>query len=758
MVLVIDTMAPKAHGHDNVAPFSAVPSRSTPFDAMLLTSVFRHLRPRSNGIRVRQSVARSIRRGDRARARGDWSRAASAYAGALEAAPWLAHIWVQLGHAHKESGDIEIALADYARAADLSPTDPDPRIHLGLCSKLLGRSADANRHYLAALERGPADLSTTIDALRTAPAKGPERDRVMARIAAILGEAWPADADERVPADPSGILCADITDLLAYFGRARLPTGIQRVQIEILMAIGSVDPDLVTICCYSAQREGWSAVNVERFMAIARLALASDDREDAAWRHEVAAMHLALARAPLLSFTAATVLLNLGTSWSERNYFLHVRMAREESGVAYVPIVYDCIPMFAPQWFPAALARDYRGWMDGLFDAADGAIAISQATRSDLLRIAPGAQGAAAADAIRVVPVDGDFRRAGAAQASVERLARWGLASETYVLMVSTIEPRKNHVGAFGAWLKLVARYGSAKIPTLVCVGGQGWLNDAVHMMIRRHRVLRKKVVLLSGIADADLDLLYRHAMFTLYPSLYEGWGLPVTESLCHGRVPAISSNSSLPEAGGSFAVYFDPTDPASIADAIAPLVLDTASRRPAEQRITRDFHPRSWREIALAMAAEAAALGERRPLATGSPQVDPEIFYMLGTDVPELPSVRSGERFRFGWNWAQPGTQGNPVGAAAAGLRMTVPAGDWVAHLRMSAEQEAVCHVATSLVETQHVVEPTRAVWIAVPLRPDANGVAEISLSASHPLLLAGFAMTGPNTSPPLISDSTQA
>jgi len=723
----------------------------------LIRRILRLLRPRSNGIAVRHGVARFIRLGDTARARGDWQQAANAYSSALARAPRLAHIWIQLGHAHKESGEIETALGDYARAADLSPSDPDPRIHLGLSAKLLGRLGEANEHYLAALERKPDDLPTTIDALRTAPPHGPERDRVMASITAILGVEWSAESDR----DEAGVslpLCTDITDLLAYFGRARLPTGIQRVQIEILTAIGAADPDLATICCYSAQRLGWSAVSVDRFLRLAQMALASDDRDDPAWRREVAAVHLELARSPVLRFTAGAVLLNLGTSWSERNYFLHVRATRGDSRLAYVPIVYDCIPMFAPQWFPTALVRDYRGWMDGLFDTADGVIAISQATRTDLVSLATGAGSRAASDAIRVVQMDGDFRRSGQAPVPVARLAHWGLVPEAYALMVSTIEPRKNHVGAFNAWLKLVARHGFGGVPKLVCVGGEGWLNDAVHALIRRHRTLRRKVILLSGIADADLDLLYRHSMFTLYPSLYEGWGLPVTESLCHGRVPAISNGSSLPEAGGPFAIYFDPNDPAAIADAITPL-LDPEIRRQAEAHIRKTFRPRSWREIGRALAAEAMDLAAHRPIATGVPRAEPDIFYALGTDIVEQDDCRAGERFRCGWNWPQPSAGGNPIEDAPSILRMLIPAGDWIAQLRISADHAAVLNIETTDGELRHRIEPPSAEsWVEVPLASGADGIAEIHLRADGAILLSGFIMTRPSTSPPSISGSTQA
>lgn len=722
-----------------------------------MRAMFRSLLPRSNGMRVPREVARHIRRGNDARDHGNWQDAITAYADALSKAPHLAHIWVQLGHARKESGAIEAARADYARAASLAPGDPDPRIHLGLSSKLLGQLDIAHEHYLAALERRPDDLSITIDALRTAPSEGAERDRSLSRIAAVLGIERSAATNARTTAEHHG-LCMDITDLLAYFGRARLPTGIQRVQIEIIMAIGSSAPDLASICCYSSQRRGWSAVEAERFLALAGKALASDDRADPEWRGEVAALHVALARAPLLRFETGDILLNLGTSWSERNYLLHVRSTREESGLAYVPLIYDCIPMFAPRWFPTALVRDYRAWMTSLLDTADGVIAISQATRSDLLRIAPKASAGIAPDAVRVVPMDGDFRREGQTPSKVGRLAYWGLKPRSYVLMVSTLEPRKNHVGAFEAWLDLIGRHGARRVPTLVCVGGQGWLNEPVHSMLRRHPELRNMVMVLSGIADADLDLLYRCALFTLYPSFYEGWGLPVTESLCHSRVPAISNSSSLPEAGGSFAIYFDPHDPSAIAEAITPLILNDEFRHGCEQRISADFRPRPWQEIAIAMMREASELASRRSRSNLARLAELDIFYTLGSDTPEREHSQPGECFRAGWNWAEPNVEGNPIGPSPSTLRMRLPTGPWTAHLRLSGESGIAYRVTSSAIGNHRIDRAHNTFWLAVPIAVDVAGLAEISIDAEGELLLAGFVVTKAGKPAPLISDSAPA
>ncbi|MHA4875417.1 glycosyltransferase, partial [Enterococcus faecium] len=84
--------------------------------------------------------------------------------------------------------------------------------------------------------------------------------------------------------------------------------------------------------------------------------------------------------------------------------------------------------------------------------------------------------------------------------------------------------------------------------PDLVCVGGRGWLNDHVYAALDRDPELAEKVRIISGLTDSHLALLYSTCLFTVYLSTYEGWGLPVTESLCYGKVPLLSDTSSLPE------------------------------------------------------------------------------------------------------------------------------------------------------------------------------------------------------------------
>jgi glycosyltransferase involved in cell wall biosynthesis len=90
--------------------------------------------------------------------------------------------------------------------------------------------------------------------------------------------------------------------------------------------------------------------------------------------------------------------------------------------------------------------------------------------------------------------------------------------------------------------------------------------------------------------------------LFTIFPSLYEGWGLPVTESLAHGKPCLVARTTSLPEAGGALARYFDPDNLHEAVDAVRTLIGDRAGIAAWEAEIRARFRPTPWRETAMAL------------------------------------------------------------------------------------------------------------------------------------------------------------
>jgi glycosyltransferase involved in cell wall biosynthesis len=127
-----------------------------------------------------------------------------------------------------------------------------------------------------------------------------------------------------------------------------------------------------------------------------------------------------------------------------------------------------------------------------------------------------------------------------------------------YVLCVGTIEVRKNHLYLVNIWRRLM-KNATTRVPKLVFVGRLGWRVRDLMDQLEASNYLDRNVVILSDVSDRDLDALYRNCLFTAFPSFVEGWGLPVGESLVHGKVCVASNTTSIPEVGGDHIIYIDP-------------------------------------------------------------------------------------------------------------------------------------------------------------------------------------------------------
>jgi glycosyltransferase involved in cell wall biosynthesis len=172
------------------------------------------------------------------------------------------------------------------------------------------------------------------------------------------------------------------------------------------------------------------------------------------------------------------------------------------------------------------------------------------------------------------------------------------------VLCVSTIEVRKNHLLLFRAWRRLVEEMPAGTVPKLVFAGGIGWLVDDLMQQMRNAAFLGGLVEVVESPSDAQLAALYRGAMFTVYPSHYEGWGLPVVESHDFGTPVVCADNTSLPEAGGDLARYFEADSVGDAVRVIRGLLEDPAGLAAWRAVVQTRFRPVAWRETAAAMLA----------------------------------------------------------------------------------------------------------------------------------------------------------
>lgn len=134
------------------------------------------------------------------------------------------------------------------------------------------------------------------------------------------------------------------------------------------------------------------------------------------------------------------------------------------------------------------------------------------------------------------------------------------LINESYVLFVSTIEVRKNHKLIYEMYLKLLEE-GVKDLPKVYFVGRRGWLVESLLDKLDNDPRIKDKILILNNISDSELVQLYKNCKFTLFPSFIEGYGLPIAESLSFGKYCISSNRGSMPEVGGDYIDYADPSD-----------------------------------------------------------------------------------------------------------------------------------------------------------------------------------------------------
>ena len=245
-------------------------------------------------------------------------------------------------------------------------------------------------------------------------------------------------------------------------------------------------------------------------------------------------------------------------------------------GVPTVLTIHDLIPQLLPQHHKP-LNRWYLNWTMPLYcRRANHIIAVSEATRRDLLatyHLPPEKVSViheAASPRFRPQPES--------AQVRVRKM--YGLPEE-YLLYVGTIEPRKNLERLLEAWTPLRR---SGECPPLVIVGKRGWLSDSFYAALEASPV-HEDIILTGYVQDADLPVIYGAATAFVWPSLYEGFGLPPLEAMACGTPVVCANASSMPEVVGDAALLFDPQDSDALKATMRQIVADADLRVELRER-----------------------------------------------------------------------------------------------------------------------------------------------------------------------------
>ena len=230
--------------------------------------------------------------------------------------------------------------------------------------------------------------------------------------------------------------------------------------------------------------------------------------------------------------------------------------------------VHDLSVFRYPETHPVERIRDFELQFSSSLERASHIITITETVRQEVI-----ADLGISGDRITAIAhgVDPAFRPR-SADLLRPALAKLGLEPGGYALSVSTLEPRKKLAELIQVWSNLPAAL-QQRTP-LVLAGGSGWLNDSLHDQIR-DGTAAGWLKHLGFIDEADLPMLYAGARLFLYPSIYEGFGLPPLEAMASGVPIVVADRSCLPEVCGDAARYVDPNDVPGFTEAVKNALLD---------------------------------------------------------------------------------------------------------------------------------------------------------------------------------------
>jgi glycosyltransferase involved in cell wall biosynthesis len=278
----------------------------------------------------------------------------------------------------------------------------------------------------------------------------------------------------------------------------------------------------------------------------------------------------------------------LCANWNSDQIFVDHVVELQGEGVLLAQIAYDLLPIVAPQYCGHSTER-LTSYVKSVYPICDTILAISEHTKRDIASWMT--LCGLPVPKIDVFRLGDDFTLDALAQPTDEAFLDAYNRDARFLVCVGTIEVRKNHALLYYTYK--LAHEQHIELPPIVIVGRRSWLSDDMYEVMTHDPQTSAKFIFLHDATDEELAWLYQHCQFSVYPSFYEGWGLPIGESLAYG-VPCLASNtSSMPEVGGALVTYFSPASADDCLRAITTM-LQPGCIEETKRRIRR-YEPARW-------------------------------------------------------------------------------------------------------------------------------------------------------------------
>lgn len=259
--------------------------------------------------------------------------------------------------------------------------------------------------------------------------------------------------------------------------------------------------------------------------------------------------------------------------WWDQNWLNTVK-SYHAAGVKIYPVCHDILPMLVPQF--SGNSSSLSEFVKQIFPISSTVLTPSKSTKRDLAEWMK----------VHSLPVPNiqsfrlgeDFTINGVVVSDVDMARKYAIEKDNYLLAVGTIEPRKNHTLLYYTYKLAVAR--GIKLPKLLIVGRVGHDTSEIIKFIREDPEMADRVEICTNVSDEDLDWLYQNCMFTVQPSFYEGWGMPVIESIARGKSAICSNTSSLVEMPTTCVLRFHPASTDECLQAIQKMMEPSRLKR----------------------------------------------------------------------------------------------------------------------------------------------------------------------------------
>jgi glycosyltransferase involved in cell wall biosynthesis len=285
------------------------------------------------------------------------------------------------------------------------------------------------------------------------------------------------------------------------------------------------------------------------------------------------------------------IFLSFGAPWQHACYLDAISDLKDIIH-SFVFVLYDLIPYLFPHFYEEPeFGEYYFRFISKITFQANKVLCISKNTYDDFIKLV---NDESTKLKTSVIELGCDFIKV--EEKSIKSLSDLEVSKE-YILCVGTLEFRKNQNFLLKVYRKILQD--RKDFPCLILVGKVGFGNNQIEHQIAYDPVLKDNVKILNCLTDEDIDCLYQNCLFTVYPSLYEGWGLPICESLMYGKNIICSNTSSMREVGSGLCHYFDPISYKELKKSIIKLAVNKLYRVQKESEIKSKYLPNTWNNCA---------------------------------------------------------------------------------------------------------------------------------------------------------------